>query len=391
MLDRLRRTTNQGSFIPEIDGLRFFAIMTVVLFHLNTTYANVLGQGKHSYVLLNDSIPWLGWCFMRLDLGVKVFFGISGFILSLPFLRHYLLGQRKVDVGDYFLRRLKRLEPPFLISLAALFAAQSALSLLDVDRPLSHLLVGLLYSHVIVYGEANPINPVTWSLETEAQFYIVVPLLFRWLFKPSRSRSRIFILLFLVGLSILFRQHVVNNDWYHLQNTVLAYLSNFLMGTVMAWMYLAMPEYFRRKSYGWDLAGALAVWLMFWAYKPQHYPLHNAAFNASIIGLFLAVFKGRAFNAFFTWQPVYTIGGMCYSIYLLHYAFIFVVVPRTSGLTSALPYTTGLSLQLLLVVPFMLVFTSVFYLLIEKPCMDKEWPRKAIEWLRARTRKPVRA
>jgi peptidoglycan/LPS O-acetylase OafA/YrhL len=391
MLDRLRRTTNQGSFIPEIDGLRFFAIMTVVLFHLNTTYANALGQGKHSYVLLNDSIPWLGWCFMRLDLGVKVFFGISGFILSLPFLRHYLLGQRKVDVGDYFLRRLKRLEPPFLVSFAALFAAQSALSLLDVDRPLSHLLVGLLYSHVIVYGEANPINPVTWSLETEAQFYIVVPLLFRWLFKPSRSRSRIFILLLLVGLSILFRQYVVKNDWYHLQNTVLAYLSNFLMGTVMAWMYLAMPEYFRRKSYGWDLAGALAVWLMFGAYKPQHDPLHNAAFNVSIIGLFFAVFKGRAFNAFFTWQPVYTIGGMCYSIYLLHYAFLFAVVPRTSGLTSALPYPTGLSLQLLLVVPFMLVLTSVFYLLIEKPCMDKEWPRKAIEWLRARTRKPVRA
>jgi peptidoglycan/LPS O-acetylase OafA/YrhL len=90
------------------------------------------------------------------------------------------------------------------------------------------------------------------------------------------------------------------------------------------------------------------------------------------------------FNAFFTWQPVYTIGGMCYSIYLLHYAFFYAVVPITSKWTKALPYQEGLWLQALILVPVLLVFTSVFYLLVEKPCMDKHWPTKALTWLRSR-------
>lgn len=384
LLDRFKRTTNQGGFIPEIDGLRFFAIITVALFHLNTTYAESIGIGKYSTGLLDASAPGLGWCFARMDLGVKVFFAISGFILSLPFLRHYLLGQRRVDVGEYFLRRLKRLEPPFLLSLTVLFVVQLNLGMLHVDRPWAHFIAGVLYNHVLIFGTSSPINPVTWSLETETQFYTIVPILFWMLFKPTSKVLRIVILMLLIAVSVRFREVSYWDRLVNVQHTVLAYLSNFLMGTIFAWSYLEAPRIFQGKSLFWDLVGFCSLWLMFSYYKPQYIPLFNVLFNISILGLFISVFKGRLFNALFTWQPIYTIGGMCYSIYLLHYAIFFVIVPRTAGLTSGMSYAWGLFLQCLIAMPVMLTSTSIFYLLIEKPCMDKDWPTKAIRWVRSR-------
>ncbi len=60
----------------------------------------------------------MAWCWVRLDLGVKVFFAISGFVLALPFLKYYLgISDKKVQLKSYFIRRLTRLEPPFIITL----------------------------------------------------------------------------------------------------------------------------------------------------------------------------------------------------------------------------------------------------------------------------------
>ncbi len=47
----LSRNTNSNNFIPELDGLRFLSIITVVLFHLNTAFYRELGIGL-SQVLL---------------------------------------------------------------------------------------------------------------------------------------------------------------------------------------------------------------------------------------------------------------------------------------------------------------------------------------------------
>lgn len=384
MLNELKRSTNQGVFIPEIDGLRFFAIITVVLFHLNTSYGRTYPPLNPGITMLDISMPALSWYFKRLDMGVKVFFAISGFILSLPFLRHYLLGQRRVEVGDYFLRRLKRLEPPFLISLFLFFFLRALSPLPSLEKPWLSMLAGIFYSHVIAFGESNPINPVTWSLETEAQFYLIVPVLFWILFRRSQRWFSLVLLLLLIVGSIYFREYVQLRQMDHLMHSLPVYLSNFLMGTAFAWLYLSYPKFFSTRHIAGDLLGVFSWWLMFRFYKPQTLPVFNAYFNISILFFFIAVFKGKIFNAFFTWQPVYTIGGMCYSIYLLHYAFFVTVTPFTATWTKSLPYQQGLWLQILILLPVMLVFASIFYLLVEKPCMDKNWPTKALTWLKNR-------
>jgi hypothetical protein len=75
-----RRITTQKRFIPQIDGLRFVAIASVVFFHI---YSALEGRGA-----IPPPIP------LNLDLakrGVELFFAISGFILGVPFASHFLL------------------------------------------------------------------------------------------------------------------------------------------------------------------------------------------------------------------------------------------------------------------------------------------------------------
>ncbi len=72
----LRRSTSSTHFVPEIDGLRFYAIITVVIYHLNTAYSRQIGLDDFGFSLLGgkDMLGSAAWWIVRLDLGVKFFF-----------------------------------------------------------------------------------------------------------------------------------------------------------------------------------------------------------------------------------------------------------------------------------------------------------------------------
>ena len=116
---RLTRVTASGDFIPEVDGLRFLAIVPVVLHHLMSFYLmrrfpslslpadwESAGQASRSVAV-----------FARGYHGVHVFFVISGFVLALPFVRHRLGRGPAPRLRAYYLRRIRRIEPPYLLAL----------------------------------------------------------------------------------------------------------------------------------------------------------------------------------------------------------------------------------------------------------------------------------
>lgn len=380
-----RRTTNSKNFVAEIDGLRFFAIITVIFFHLNTAYVKELGMtmGEWSAMVGTKSITDLGWWMIRLDLGVKVFFSISGFILALPFINQYYFQGRKVDIGDYLYRRLTRLEPPFVVNLVVFFVAQIILWNQEWQEMLPHFLSGLLYLHVFSYGYPNPINPVTWSLETEAQFYLALPLLVLLIFRLKSRIWRVLLFMALMAVSIFFRGYTLSAGLSHIGSSILVYFVNFGTGIIFAWVYMNFRDFFTEHRYlMYDVLTVLAILGIFWFYKPQAYWLNNLIFNLSVLVLFVGVFKGKVSNWLFTRPIIYLIGGMCYTIYLLHYALFHVLVKFSVGISSGMGYWPDFGLQFLFLFPLMLLLSSVFYLLIEKPCMDKSWPSKLYGFLR---------
>jgi peptidoglycan/LPS O-acetylase OafA/YrhL len=353
---QFRRITTQKRFIPQIDGLRFVAIGSVVLFHL---YAVLELGAIPRPVSLNTDLA---------KRGVELFFAISGFILGVPFASRYLLKAEKVNLKQYFLRRLTRLEPPYFISLFVCAALQVVWSHRSLSDIAPHLMASFAYLHNMIYGAfPGAVNTVGWSLEVEVQFYLLVPLL-TILFaisNPLLRRGLILVLMFFAGL--------LSNSLYstlHLHASIAYYLAFFLAGFLVCDLYLTRRQW--KRSLVWD-ALALCGWPLVWFLGRN---TGHVILPFVIVVLYLAAFRGRVCSAVFSNRVITDIGGMCYSIYLFHALILYAVKHFAAPLHLGSNFWVYYALQGALSLPVVLVLCGAFFLLIERPCMDREWPRK---------------
>lgn len=369
----LSRVTSSGEFIAEVDGLRFLAIAPVVVFHVR------------NYLLANpvttySAAPGLDWA-ARLThhwhYGVQLFFIISGFVLALPFARARWGLAGPVSLRRYFLRRLTRLEPPYVLVMLGCFALLVAYRGDGAGELWPHLLAGLTYTHGAVYAAPNPVNLVTWSLEVEVQFYVLMPLLAAVFGVRGRLRRRALVAAG-AAAAVLFQWAFVPPDG-RLHWSLLNYLQYFLAGFLLADLYLCEPG--APRSLKWDLAAAAALPLM-WvaAERPE---LARAAFAPLALVVCCAAFRGRVFNQLLTRRWATTVGGMCYTIYLVHLQLLSAFEKALGPVSFTGHFAVNLLAHALLFLPVLLAGSAAFFLLVEKPCMRRDWPRRL--WRRLRS------
>jgi peptidoglycan/LPS O-acetylase OafA/YrhL len=175
------------AYFPELESLRGWAIVMVVLYHLDAAIRRRLRA---------DALPTLG--FVRGGhAGVGLFFVLSGFLLSLPFLTQ-AAGGRRVDLRRYVMRRALRILPLYYAAVIAgavfVFGARPAML-----QAVPYLLFLNGFSATVA-PNVYPFGGVWWSLATEVQFYMLLPLLPAVL---SSRRSRV------IGLVLLALYAVV--------------------------------------------------------------------------------------------------------------------------------------------------------------------------------------
>lgn len=392
LLAHLGRITSGGRVIPEIDGLRFFAIATVILVHCRTQTATLvmpLAVPGGKAEAFRD--PDYGDLFFRIaqrgDVGVLVFFAISGFILALPFARHLREGDDPVRLRPYFLKRLTRLEPPYLVSLLGLFALEQLFPPKGAAPGAADLAAGLAYANNLVFGTYSRINPPAWSLEIEVQFYLLAPLL-ATVFAIDRGRLRRCVIAAAAACSAaLWAFADLQLKEMHLYHSLAGYLWCFLAGFLLVDSYLDPGSPLRGpRGSRFDALGLVGIALLL---LPVSLPrwAEPCAFLVGCPLLFVGAFRGRALNAVFTNPWIATIGGMCYSIYLLHYAVIFVSV-KALGTKLAIDAPAGINLlvQLCVCVPPLAVASMAYFVLVERPCMRRDWPARAWAAVSARLR-----
>jgi len=377
LIDLFRRRTNSVSFLAEVDGLRFFAISTVLIFHLNTVFSSSIEFEWRDFHSVASPVH-MGWWLIRMDLGVKYFFAISGFILGIPFMKQSVYSGRKIDLKRYYYRRLLRLEPPYVLTLVIFgFVHLYVLKTLSIAEVVQAFLLSLFYVHSLVMAMPSPINPVVWSLEVEAHFYLVLPFVALLFSRIKSLRVVLSIMLLLFTFSVVARHTVLLNDFGYLKWSLLVFASNFITGSLFAWLFLEKPKWFLEKGMVWDFIGFLSFFGLFFFYKPQADIINNIVFNVSLFLSFIGVFKGVVLNYFFTRPFVYLVGGMCYSIYLLHLAFLHFLAPIMTWVAiETVPYFVNLLIEAIVFLPIVLLVSSVFFLAVEKPCMDPKWPTK---------------
>jgi len=375
-LRHLRRRTTSGRFIAEVDGLRFIAIALVVFFHVHdylvTKYRLPAGAVGHEDLL--DRIAATG------HYGVHLFFIISGFVLALPFAAHELAGRPPVRLRAYFLRRLTRLEPPYIIALLGL---SGAIVLTRATHPaiVPHLLASIAYVHNIVYGVGSTIDVVAWSLEIEVQFYILAPALAAvFVIRDKWIRRAVIVAAIAVALAV--EAWLAPAPWVPL--SVVGFLQFFLCGFLIADLYVADWQSKPSRTLAWD-AVSLVGWPLLVALWLQDAP-NPTLFILLAFLLFCAGFRGRVTSRALGTPAIATIGGMCYSIYLLHFPLISMIGRHTLPAGAALRPWMHLLIQTAIIAPPVLLICGVYFALIERPCMERDWPQKLAAWVRARLR-----
>ena len=370
---KLTRITTTGRYIAELDGLRFIAIAAVFLQHVQqTVIANASAQTPLQFDTFSRAIE-------RMRFGVELFFAISGFILGLPFASYYLKGEKKVSLKKYFLRRLTRLEPPYLINLGCCFlllilCGHSWSSLLP------HLGASALYSHNIIYGEFSLINSVAWSLEVEVQFYILAPVIaVIYGINGRYLRRGAFCLL---GFIVFVLRHTLESRWGPLPVTLLSSLPYFLVGMILADLYIVNWREAPQSKWYWDFA-VIPGWIMLPAIFLRTLPAMSLVSSLLLFVLVYGSFQSRLFLHFLRAAPIRIAGGMCYTIYLVHLAMLgqlhwAVISGFGTGKVSVATMASMVTLSAC-VLPVVLIM----FVLVERPCMRRNWPADLLRFIRS--------
>ena len=140
----------------------------------------------------------------RLDIGVPVFFVLSGFLIYAPFV---VSSGSRPRTSTYALRRLLRIVPAYWVALAYSSGAGHPWRIFDAEH-LQYTLFGQIYSEQTVYGGIG----AAWSLCTEMTFYAMVPLL-AWLLVATGLRSlhaEVAVLVALAAVSLVLRPLIWN-------------------------------------------------------------------------------------------------------------------------------------------------------------------------------------
>jgi len=315
---------------PELEGLRGLAATLVLAFHTASLVNPTAGPPRGVLA------PFLAFVSQG-QTGVSLFFVLSAFLLSQPFLVGARSG-RAPSFARFYARRALRILPLYVLAVAVA-AALCAQAPADLLKALPYLV--FLNTHGGWVESLKPYSDVWWSLATEAQFYAVLPFA-GWLATSQRGRWALGAMIaFSAAVFAAFAFQRVAMRSLEAQYSVLFSLVGrgpiFLCGVAAAWLWLWHGNRLRAaaESAAWlRHGGADAVLLALLL------ALGLLLLRVAEIGFFIAeanwavwhVYEGVLWaavvlvvlllpirsRALFSRGPLVRIGTISYSLYLWH-------------------------------------------------------------------------
>lgn len=328
--------------IPGADGLRALACLMVVLHHtsqrLNPTSSPDWLQVIHFFG-------------MRGEVGVSLFFMLSGCLLSFPFWNSFANKESSPSIKFYLINRGARIIPAFWLNL--IMCTFLGLWVFDQDINWLRFLSGLFFINSYHYSTFFPaeINGPLWSIGLEVSCYLLLPIILFLIIKSAKKLSIAItgmigwiILLQLLNPLIIntFMTSNVSKGWqYGLTGgakqwlpywNINSFFTQFLCGSLAALIIVALRSRGTAKSRYFDLAALFftlaAIWLVVErlvvgapdAFTDQPYlaPFYALLMAAVLVASAFSTTIYKALdNRVFAW-----IAKLSFSIYLWHMVFI---------------------------------------------------------------------
>ena len=365
---------------PALDSLRGFSTILIVVFHTLAVSGFTVKQA--------DSI---GAYTGRLNIGVAIFFVLSGFLIFRPFAHSLIQHLPLPNVRTYYLKRAARILPGYWLALFVL-AGLDALTIKNSSGFIRNVFM------VHPFTEDNVFTGIAqaWTLSVELSFYLVIPL-FAYAFMRQSRRKNVPVSArnLLTGLSLLFigtylfRLYIHENQLWFLKTANIwlpSHMDTLALGMCIAVLVeapasaktLSKVRIFIANHTGAFVLVSVFVWFMS-ANINMAIGLNKSEFHIELLGHFLygmasvllvapfcvdsqsLLVKAMSLRLF-TW-----LGTISYGIYLWHMAFL-----GGNFAEKYMPYTENdgqVLLRFLVVLPASIAIASLSYYVIERPIM----------------------
>ena len=340
--------------LESINGLRGAAILSVIYFHV------ICGMWPAAAVPV-----WLSPLVTNGWTGVNLFFILSGFVLFLP----YAAGERRMvapsDRAVFYRRRWLRLMPLFYVAVVG----EWLLAAWQGHGRISELAWVASLGFIVSPNEFAPsFNPALWSIGVEIAFSMLFPSLVAAARRFGIARMLVAALVMSLAIRVLgiMRFPALQGATFN-SDMLLCRLDEFVIGMMLAWLYLAGRLPWRPVLCA--AAGVLLVaiaWIGFdQVLRGGLPPIARAGLNDLLdAGLFLVVRAVLApetrFAAALGWRPLQVLGMMCYSIYIWHQPLLELMMPGRAALPAS-----AFVLSLLLFAAALLAVAALSYRFIE--------------------------
>ncbi|TCD02200.1 acyltransferase [Pedobacter frigidisoli] len=321
-------------YLPSLDGWRAIAILLVVLGHAKFTVTK-----ETIYYRFTEK-------FVYAELGVRIFFIISGFLITSLLIKETLLTNR-INISHFFIKRVLRIFPLLYLYLSVIGILMVYYKL---DLNIHNFLGPILYVSNFTFYNNTWLTGHTWSLSIEEQFYLVWP----FVFSAMTKKAWLFCVL-IIGLMPMLKVF-----WYY-KGYYIQSLGPFLNGadaifTGALLSFLCFKGLMKADSNFWGSKSfkIIATLILFLCYFLSHrgmmgkilLPFGGLLTDISVCYLLLStIIHRKGFFYDILNNPIVTkIGVISYSLYIWQQVFIIpqdyytAILPR-----SAFPFNILLS------------------------------------------------
>jgi peptidoglycan/LPS O-acetylase OafA/YrhL len=320
--------TTPPSHISALTGLRAVAALLVV----GTHAAFATGKLSHGY---------LGGIYAHLEVGVAIFFVLTGFLLFRPWVRAAASGSAPPDLSRYAWHRVRRILPGYVLTVLAVFALYTVFTPgpnpgQTWDGLLRYLTFTQIYTDDYLITLLHTGLSQMWSLAVEVSFYVVLPVLAYVLLRNQWRPRR--------ALTALAALAAITPLWLFVVSTtqVLPNSAGMWLPAHIAWfaggMALAVLEATGARCHAATaISVAVALYL---TVSVTTAPVTKSLIYTAIATLAVAPAAlgcKERYTQLLSWRPVVWLGEISYEIFLLHVP----IMAVTMSLVLRWPLFTG--------------------------------------------------
>ena len=304
-------TGGSSRTIPSLDGLRAISIVLVIIGHLSGTRNFPIANQEGHGIDLN-----LG------NLGVRVFFVISGFLITSLMLSEWKK-TGTISLQLFYLRRTFRIFPPFYAFLSVVLGLTVAGILI---LPWSEFAYAATYTMNFVANRSWNLGHL-WSLAVEEQFYLLWPFVLVSLGIPAAMRCAVAVVLLspLIRIGLAF---AVPSQIAGIGNTFYTIADPLAIGCCLAGYSKQLADNVRYQAFlrsGWIYLLAASIFVV----NALPGTKLSFLFYQSYVNLAIAIcmysfvrYPGSVAGRFLNLSAIRAVGVLSYSLYLWQQLFI---------------------------------------------------------------------